>query len=582
MRTNSIDAASGAWFNGSCRFRIFLHIVLFVRGESMACFLPSRWKTGVCVSLALLALPLWHLVPPEPRVVIDGIHYITWLSPDGSTVCTVHRSGTEWVGPIRFWDTRTGEKTAGFLTSNEHSGSWPAFSPDGRRFVVSTGPDRLVFGDWQAGRSWEIKLPEVMGRHGYYLSSPDGEILAVLEAVGNIALVETATGRVLDRLDSEEPGGGPTWEFTRNGDYLAYGYSDKTASYVRLWNTRTRRREAVPDIDGSFAAISPDGKTLVTVHQEPKPDAEPINIATLRELDPPRQETRARFATKASYPVYSFADNSKILATWDGSGLESSTAEFWNVQTGQLIVAVTPETGECQSVVLSPDGSRFAVSLSVATGTKRNRVDHGKLTMHEVASGAELWTRTWIGESHGCRPRFNAGATLMQVYVQGHVEFLDAATGRTVGKSQFRKQPSGGAMWTTDSLWVTPDRRLLPYREEMQRVSFEPTRLEQFLAFLHIPNRPDEERSWDMVAILDMETGREIMHLEGTGTTNPAYLSDDGRTLVTEHADHIAVWDVPARPPLRWVLGAPAGLMLAAFVAARCLRFRRKPSEPKA
>jgi hypothetical protein len=171
----------------------------------------------------------------------------------------------------------------------------------------------------------------------------------------------------------------------------------------------------------------------------------------------------------------------------------------------------------------------------------------------------------------------------LQVYIQGQVEFLDAATGRTVTIARFRKQPSGSNGWTTDSLVVTPDRRLLPYREEMQIARFEPTRLDRVLAFLGIPKRPDEETNWDMVIVIEMATGREIMHLEGIGTTNPAFLSDDGCTLVTQHADHIAVWDVPGRPALRWVLGVPLGLAAGSWCGFWLWRrVRRKAHQPGA
>jgi hypothetical protein len=316
----------------------------------------------------------------------------------------------------------------------------------------------------------------------------------------------------------------------------------------------------------------------VTTNQDTKPDADSPNIATLWELDPPRKEPRARFATKAQYPICSFSDDSKTLATWDGN-LQASVAEFWNVQTGQLIAA-TPEAEEFHGGTFSPDGSRFALSSVFSTGQKRNRTEHVKLTLHEVASGAEVWKRTWGRDSYGCGPHFNANGNLLQVYVEGRVEFLDAATGRTVAVARFRKEPTSRSIWSTNGLVVTPDRRLLPYHEKIQGACFEPTWLDRLLGFLHIPNRPDEDRSWDMVSVLEMETGREVIHLEGIGTTNPAYLSDDGRTLVTEHADHIAVWDLPGRPPLRWLLGVPAGSMLAAFVAVRLLRIRRKQAAP--
>ncbi len=502
------------------------------------------------LDLAVVAAPLWFLLPPEPRVVIDGKHNPYWLSPEGGRL---YMDG-------KLWDTHSGEAVSAFM---EHAG-WPTIAPDGRHIAAVNG-SFIFIGDCQTGREWSAELPPDSNASELKFS-PDGDLLAVRANDETIVILETASGRILERLDAEA--GSPSFfGFTSRGDYFVYTASVNKTPQAGLWNTRTRGLEAVLKIDGPVA-LSPDCRTILATHG---PSDE--NGVALYDLDPTAKHPRAHLRVKGFDPFggFAFSADSRTIATWASGWTETSVAEFWNVETGQLIAAL-PEVA-VYGGAFSPDGSHFALSSVFMTGQNRNRSEWVKLTLHEVANGREVWARTWGRDSYDCRPQFSVSGKILQVYVEGRVEILDAATGQTLGAARFRKRPRSGSCWTTDSYFTTPDRRLHLIREEMKNAWFDPTWTDRARAFLRLPEAPDGTTNWDMVSILEMETGREVFHLESEGTTGPALLAGNGRTLVTQHADFIAIWDVPTWPPLRWAVGAPLGvwavLCLAAWLRGR-------------
>ena len=72
--------------------------------------------------------------------------------------------------------------------------------------------------------------------------------------------------------------------------------------------------------------------------------------------------------------------------------------------------------------------------------------------------------------------------------------------------------------------------------------------------------------STDCVIVIDTNSARERFRLADWDAQS-ALLSDDGNTLVTQHADGLLrCWEVNAWKPLHWPIGVPAGLAAAAFV----------------
>ena len=73
---------------------------------------------------------------------------------------------------------------------------------------------------------------------------------------------------------------------------------------------------------------------------------------------------------------------------------------------------------------------------------------------------------------------------------------------------------------------------------------------------------------------MDVSSGAVVASLETEGGVT-SWLSDDGRTLVTQNAQGIHVWDLPLRPPLRLVIGIPLGLGLLVLLFSRWRAWRR-------
>jgi hypothetical protein len=80
-----------------------------------------------------------------------------------------------------------------------------------------------------------------------------------------------------------------------------------------------------------------------------------------------------------------------------------------------------------------------------------------------------------------------------------------------------------------------------------------------------------------MVVVIELADGRERLRLEMNEVLD-IHLAEDGGTLVTTHLEGndsvIRCWDLPSRPPLRWVIGIPFSLG-AVVVLFRGWRGRR-------
>jgi hypothetical protein len=532
--------------------------------------LPGRRLIGcglllLLVDLVLMAVPLWYLLPPEPRVVIQGKHTPYWLSPDGGRL---YMDG-------KLWDTRSGEVAMTFFEGV----NLLIFAPDGRH-VAGVNDSSILFGDWHTGREWSVELPGLSSTSQLKFSL-DGDLLAVRTKVEEkkaeagkeqpkderIVMLETASGRILDRLDVDEAIGGDFSEFTRQGEYFVYAATVNKTAQTGLWNTRTRRLEAMLKTDGSVLAISPDCRTLLIAGE--------LAFA-LWDLDPAAKRPRANPLESAEQNNgnfgFVFSRNSRLLATFFTSEAKPpGVLELWEVETGRRIAqAPNVQHGGGE---FSPDGTRFALSSYYMAGKKGSPTEHVTLRLHEVSNGEEVWARTWYGNS-GCYPQFSISGSLIKVYVEGQVEFLDPTTGRTRAAAPFHRRPRvGSQFWGTDPILKTPDGRLIVYREDIRGLGREDRWIDRVRATLHLSAR----RDWDSVHVLEMETGRALIHLEEIGTTGPALLADNGRTLVTQHADFIAVWDVPAWPPLRWAVGVPLGVWPFLCLAVWLLLRKRKP-----
>ncbi len=220
-----------------------------------------------------------------------------------------------------------------------------AFSPNGR-LLVSAGHEGTA-------RLWNLDDEEPQGRaigeqlgHVTGLAfAPDGEFLAVGNHIGQILLVDSATGAfrmVLQAHMARILG----LRFTSDGQTLASASSD---GFVRLWGVR-----------------KPPARVIATPHEKAvhrvlfSPDGSLLAAASLDgsvSLWDDRSGRLVRRLAGQSRLVWSlnFSPNGELLAT-------SSAGEsvfIWRVRDGTLVTRILDLPGSVAGVVFSPDSRRL-------------------------------------------------------------------------------------------------------------------------------------------------------------------------------------------------------------------------------
>ncbi len=132
-------------------------------------------------------------------------------------------------------------------------------TPDGGRWVVTTGPDELAMQVWDAGTGrrihrWRIPTDRRrMHNRGAPLAlSPDGRLAAVDDLEGGVLVIELATGNPVRRLLTSKAQV-CAMAFSPDGRQLALGAS-YNEPVIRLWDLESGRMEA--ELQGHHGWIS--------------------------------------------------------------------------------------------------------------------------------------------------------------------------------------------------------------------------------------------------------------------------------------------------------------------------------------
>jgi WD40 repeat protein len=273
----------------------------FASLRGIGLFAVRYWRAWLVLVLALTAAGgYWSWREwPRPRTAweIPDFSWQTKLADDGSLFLGLtHKqvplgAGTRgWrdVGPVRIWDTATGEERLRLL-GDHYLLAAIRLSPDGRRLAVVDHRGGLTV--WDATTGHLLATPATSGEgperprpardvrgHRDIRFSPDSRLLAHNCPDGEaVVLWDLAAGRARATLDGSC---GP-FEFAPDGQLLATAAAEGEATLWDVTGGRARAHLRKPCDSIGQLAFSPDGRLLATQHETPplsRPAITEVNV----------------------------------------------------------------------------------------------------------------------------------------------------------------------------------------------------------------------------------------------------------------------------------------------------------------
>lgn len=195
---------------------------------------------------------VWDVPTGRERIVLDHKHRVgtVQFDPTGRTLVTMGAENTVW--DVHSWHIQ--RRYPGTVASGPPA---PAFSPDGKRMVISTDTTFEVY-DFASGR-------KVCDNGAHFLHIDDYmSTVAISPNCQFVATTSTDAGAVWDASTGEPVLTGleayfGVPAFSPDGKWVIFNSPvDKV-----IWNVRTRQRVGLDrDLSPEAACFSPDGKTL--------------------------------------------------------------------------------------------------------------------------------------------------------------------------------------------------------------------------------------------------------------------------------------------------------------------------------
>jgi WD40 repeat protein len=195
--------------------------------------------------VALANFGATHVLTPDRKFEVrplDDVRSVA-VSPDGKWLAT----GSHGQNGAQVWRIGDAARVADLPVEGLVE---VTFSPDGKWLLTSPPPCRL----WEVGTWREARQIRGLG----FCFSPDGRLLAVMDARKVIHLVETESGRTVARLESPDSRDILWATFSPDGSRLVVTSNDLPAA-VHVWDLRAiRKRLAAMGLDWDAPAYSDD------------------------------------------------------------------------------------------------------------------------------------------------------------------------------------------------------------------------------------------------------------------------------------------------------------------------------------
>jgi WD40 repeat protein len=516
-------------------------------------------------------------------------------------------------GNVRILDSASGKE----LRTLRHGRALTdvAWSPDGIHVAAAAADGyALVWNATTGSLDHTIRLHHRVRRVIY---SPRGRLLLTLDDAGAVRVYDAATGRLAYRPDTPDRVNDAA--FSADGRALVTGGPQFAAVYHAadgaLWcrafevpgsvqavaiSPRSRRFAAASSEDVTrlytlprcrfdtllightnivtSVAFSRSGRALVTASDDGSArvwrlgDAVPRAVLTHR---------------GARITGASFGRNASLVVTVEGDG----SARLWESAAGDELQVVRPQLGSLRLVEPAPDGRRVLILngdrearllSSPSGGVIATLTEHGPIralgtseTQLATASGRHvtLWSmsgdrRRTLELGRGVRAVALARngqvavATGRQIVLFGpdgrRFKTLDVPANAVLSLSFSPDGTRLAAALRTDSAWIFTlgGGRPLPLRGDTDDVYT--ARFSRDGRFVATASRDHLARTWDA------ETGKPLLSVRLYARAKDAWLSPDGRWLVTAGPSAAAIWDTTTGNNLIFARG-PTGALTAAW-----------------
>ena len=411
--------------------------------------------------------------------------------------------------------------------------------------------------------------------------SPDGSQVVTADGDGKVRVYSVATGKTVMTLDAGDAAA-TSVAFSPDGRQIAAGYS---SGMTRVWDVSTRLQ--LTQLAGNTARIetvrfSHDGSKVVTASDDgtvrvwyARPRELQAEFASPAANGAPDQVLGASYLSRNRIAVLDYNGNLDVTtpagtslgqidssglgvnaAAWDTAGTRMVTADFdgtvdvWPVGDSgynQLSPSATNQVNNVQSIMMSSDGSRFALVTS----------DNYYQVQVRSAQTGKLLQNLDATNSISAVAFSPSGRQILAGDYNGQVEVWDAAGGppRLLGKpgpsiSDIEFNASGSKIVTasadgTVTVWAANGHRLAQFNACPSPNTASPS--------------PDGSKivvaCGDGTAPVFDAAGRLLTVLPATsgGTVSSAGFSPDGKSIVTvvdsEGTGAVQVWNAELANP---------------------------------